>query len=118
VAYLTLNEVLLLHARLIQLTGGSRGVRDVGSLESALARPRATFDGLDLYPDLWAKAAALMHSLALNHPFLDGNRRTDLTASNDRAFNFTLRVTTGRVDLEEMAAWLRRYSEAQEASRP
>jgi death-on-curing family protein len=75
VEYLTLEEVLLLHARLIQRTGGSGGVRDLGLLDSALARPQATFGGQDLYPGLWHKAAALMHSLVKNHPFVDGNKR-------------------------------------------
>ena len=81
IEYLTLNEVLLLHARLIQAAGGSRGQRDLGLLESAVARPQATFAGEDLYPDLWSKAAALMHSLVLNHPFVDGNKRVALTAA-------------------------------------
>ena len=108
--YLTINEVLLLHARLIQLTGGSRGVRDVGLLESALARPRATFGGDDLYPDLWTNEAALAHSLVQNHPFVDGNKRTALAAtgiflelngyrlvsSNEGAVDFIHRVIAGR----------------------
>ena len=51
------------------------GVRDLGALESALAQPRATFGGKDLYPDVISKAAALCYSLVLNHPFLDGNKR-------------------------------------------
>ena len=127
--YLTLNEVLLLHARLIQLTGGGRGVRDVGLLDSALARPQATFGGADLYPDLWTKEAALAHSLVQNHPFIDGNKRTALaatgiflglngyrlTASNDEALDFTRQVTTGRLGLEDMATWLRKHSQAQES---
>jgi death-on-curing protein len=130
VEYLTLNEVLLLHARLIQRMGGSRGIRDMGLLESALARPRATFDGTDLYPDLWTKAASLMHSLALNHPFIDGNKRTaltatgifvelngfKLTASNDEALDFTRQVTAGGMELQEMATWLRTHSQAREPS--
>jgi len=124
VEYLTVNEVLLLHARLIQRTGGSRGVRDVGLLESALARPRSTFDGVDLHPDLWTKAASLMHSLALNHSFVDGNKRTavtatgifvelngfKLTASNDRVLDFTRQVTAGGMELDEIATWLRTHS--------
>jgi len=71
----------------------------MGLLESALARPQATFEGVDLYSDLWTKAASLMHSLVQNHPFIDGNKRTalvatglfvelngfELTASNDEA---------------------------------
>ena len=113
--YLTVNEVLLLHARVIQRTGGSRGVRDMGLLESALARPRATFGGADLYPDLWTK----------NHPFHDGNKRVALaamgiflelngcrlTASNEDATAFIQRLVTGGIGIEEMAAWLRTHSE-------
>jgi death-on-curing protein len=125
VEYLTVNEVLLLHARVIQRTGGSRGVRDMGLLESALARPRATFGGADLYPDLWTKAAALAHSLAQNHPFVDGNKRValaamgiflelngcQLTASNEDAVAFIQRLVTGEIGIEEMAAWPRTHSE-------
>jgi death-on-curing protein len=126
VEYLTLEEVLLLHARLIQRTGGSGGVRDVGLLESALARPQATFEGRELYPDLWHKAAALMHSLVKNHPFVDGNKRTALTAaalflelngytlvaSNDEAARFVLRAVAGEVDVAAIAAWLEGHSQA------
>lgn len=126
--YLTVNEALLLHARLIQSTGGSGGVRDTGLLESALARPQATFDGVDLYPDLWTKAASLMHSLIQNHPFVDGNKRTALaatgiflelngfrlTASNEAALSFTRQVTAGRLSLHEMATWLRTHTQGRE----
>lgn len=122
--YLTVAEVLLLHARLIQCTGGSGGVRDVGLLESALARPQAVFGGEDLYPDLWSKAAALMQSLVQNHPFVDGNKRTALAAtgiflelndhvlaaSNDEALDFARQVTGGEMTLQEMATWLKAYS--------
>jgi len=124
VEYLTVAEVLLLHARLIQRTGGSGGVRDVGLLESALARPQAAFGGEDLYPDLWSKAAALMQSLVQNHPFVDGNKRTALAAtgiflelndhvlaaSNDEALDFARQVTGGEMTLQEMATWLKAYS--------
>jgi len=65
----------LLHDRIIISSGGSHGIRDVSALESALAQPRATFDGVDLYPDLIAKAAALGFLLVANHPFVDGNKR-------------------------------------------
>lgn len=126
--YLTVAEVLLLHARLIQRTGGSSGVLDIGRLESALARPQATFGGEDLYPDLWGKAAALMHSLINNHPFVDGNKRTALTAtgiflelsgwslaaSNEEALEFVRRVIAESLDPQEMAAWLRSHCQAGE----
>lgn len=62
--------------RNLKRTGGSSGVRDLGLLESALAPRRDTFDQEELYPDLWIKAAALMHSLISNHLFVDGNKRT------------------------------------------
>lgn len=122
--YLTPAEVLLLHARLVQRTGGSGGVRDMGLLESALGRPQATFDQSDLYPGLWLKAAALMHSLVKNHPFVDGNKRTaltatavflelnvcSLTAGNQEVLVFTRWVAVGTVELAAMAAWLKAHS--------
>jgi death on curing protein len=126
VEYLTLEEVLLLHARLVQRTGGSGGVRDIGLLDSALARPQATFGGEDLYPSLWHKAAALMHSLIKNHPFVDGNKRTaltttglflelngyTLTASNKQVLDFARRAVVEKDDIELMATWLEKHSKA------
>lgn len=122
--YLTVAEVLVLHARLIQATGGAEGVRDLGLLESAVARPQATFGGRDLYPDLWIKAAVLMESLIRDHPFVDGNKRTalaatgiflelngyTLTATDDELLDFTRRVVRGRITVQEMAAWLKNHS--------
>jgi death-on-curing protein len=115
-----------MHARLIQCTGGSGGVRDMGLLESALARPQATFEGEDLYPDLWDKAADLMESLIKNHPFVDGNKRSaltavglflelngyTLTASNEEVLEFTQRAAVGEVNIESMAVWLKAHSQA------
>ena len=73
--YLTLAEVVELHRRLLQATGGAPGVRDFGALESAIAQPKASFAGVDLHPTLAEKAAALAFSLVQNHPFVDGNKR-------------------------------------------
>lgn len=123
--YLTLQEVLLLHARLIQRTGGTAGLRDLGLLQSALARPQATFADADLYPDLCLKAAALLHALCQNHPFVDGNKRVAivaagiflelngraLTATNDQALDLMRSVATGRLNVEAIAAWLQAHSE-------
>lgn len=122
--YLTPQQVLFIHLRLIKVTGGSHSIRDLGLLESAVARPQATFDDQELYPDLFQKAAALMQSLIMNHPFLDGNKRTGITAaglflrqngwqlrtSNEALETFTLRVATGGTTLEEISAWLRQNS--------
>ena len=79
--YLTPEQVLFIHSRLVGETGGSHGVRDLGLLELAVARPKATFDNKELYPDLCTKAAALMDLLINNHPFVDGNKRTGVTAA-------------------------------------
>jgi death-on-curing protein len=131
VQYLTLEEVLLLHARLIQRTGGSVGVLDIGLLESAMARPRATFEGKDLYPSVWHKAAALMHSLIMNHPFVDGNKRTALTAaglflalnghtlaaSNEEVLGLTRQVVRGEIDLPSIAAWLESHCQTPDTPR-
>ena len=117
--FLTAQQILFIHARLIVTTGGEYGVRDLGLLESAAARPRAVFDGKELYPDLFQKAAALMESLAQNHPFVDGNKRTAITASalflqqNGRCLQttsealeqFTLLVVNERPSLDEIASW-------------
>ena len=73
--YLTLGEVVDLHRRLLHATGGASGIRDFGALESAIAQPKATFGGVDLYPTLVEKAAALAFSLVQGHPFVDGNKR-------------------------------------------
>ena len=122
--YLTAEQVLFLHARLIEETGGSHGVRDVALLESAVAHPQATFDEVDLHHDLFSKAAALMDSLIRNHPFIDGNKRTGitvaalflrqngryLTATNSELEAFTLYVTESRPDVSEIATWLKTHS--------
>jgi death-on-curing protein len=122
--HLSPQQVLFIHARLTDETGGDHLLRDVGLLASAVARPRAAFGGQELYPDLFAQAAALMQSLLLNHPFLDGNKRTGitaaallllrngyrLTADNAGLERFTFAVVNGQQSLQEMAAWFRAHS--------
>lgn len=73
--FLHLAEVIELHRLVIEETGGSPGIRDLGALESAMAQPRMSFGGEDLYPGLPEKVAALGFSLIRNHPFVDGNKR-------------------------------------------
>jgi len=123
-AYLTAEQVLFIHARLISETGGVHGVRDLGLLLSAVARPQATFDGQDLYPNLFLKAAALLESLVGNHAFVDGNKRTAitsaglflringyrLTADNQQLEAFILQCAQRLVSLEQMALWLKSHS--------
>jgi death-on-curing protein len=76
--YLSVAQVLHLHALQTSRFGGSRRLLDRGALEAAVARPRMTFGGEDLYEDLASKAAALAHSLIQNHPFLEGLRAVEL----------------------------------------
>lgn len=73
--YLTLSEIIILHARIISQTGGALGIRDRQILESAAAQPQMTFDADELYPSIQTKAAALGHALIQNHAFVDGNKR-------------------------------------------
>ena len=86
--YLTLADVLALHAILIRKYGGTDGVRDMGALESALFRPQTGY-----YDDLVAEAAALLESLAMNHPFLDGNKRVAFAVTDT-----FLRINGHRID--------------------
>jgi death-on-curing protein len=81
VNYLSAEQVLFVHARLIEETGGTHGVRDLNILLSALGRSRAPFDDEELIPDLFSKAAALLEALILDRPFIDGNKRTGVVAA-------------------------------------
>ena len=79
--FLTLAEVIEVHADQIRRYGGQGGVRDFGLLESALAQPEASFDGEWLHRTLVEMAAAYAYHLCQNHPFLDGNKRTALACA-------------------------------------
>jgi len=118
--YLTLPEVLTLHDRIINTTGGSPGIRALSALESALAQPQATFDGDELYPDLVAKAAALGYLIVANHPFIDGNKRVghaamevflvlngrEIEANVDDQEQLILAVASGQLDRLGLEQWL------------
>ena len=122
--YLETDEVILIHERVLDQSGGARGVREYGLLDSAVARPRATFGGREAYHDLFAKTAALGHSLALNHPFVDGNKRTaweamhtfieengySLLATTDEIVELVFGIEDKTMGLEEIAAWLKAHA--------
>ena len=74
--YLTLWEALALYHRMMDQSGGARGIRDLGAVESASAQPQMTYGGFEFCPTIVEKAAALGFSLIMNHPFVDGNKRT------------------------------------------
>lgn len=121
--YLTLGEVVSLHRAILETSGGAAGIRDVGALESALAQPRASFDGVDLHPSLAAKAAALAFSLTLNHPFVDGNKRAahaamevfvilnghELVATVDEQERVMLDLAAGNLTREQLKVWMEEH---------
>lgn len=122
--YLTPEQVLFLHSRLISETGGSHGIRELGMLLSAIGRPQATFNKKELYPDLFSKAAALLDSLVRNHPFVDGNKRTavasaaiflkingySLAVESDEMVRFTLACAQSQLSLGEIKDWLEKFA--------
>ncbi|MCI0626938.1 MAG: type II toxin-antitoxin system death-on-curing family toxin [Acidobacteria bacterium] len=128
--FVTLNEVLELHRRLLEQSGGLLGIRDLGGLESALAQPRMTFGSEDLYPTLIEKASALGFSMIQNHPFVDGNKRTahaametflilngsEISAEVDEQEATILRVASGAMSREEFTRWLRSHVVERKAS--
>ena len=121
----SVEQLVALHEELMKSFGGRRGLRDRAALEAAAARPALTFDGEDLYPDLAAKAAALMHSLVLNHAFVDGNKRVGaaaaelvvevngqrLRAPDDDLEDVSFAVARGELSAEALAIWFRQRLE-------
>ena len=122
--WLELSTVLEIHERLIKATGGNYGLRDEGLLQSALYSPLATFGGEDLYLDFFTKVAVLLHKIAQNHPFVDGNKRTAFVvgittlelngyrfdAEQEEVVNFMLEVAQGKVDIIRIEAWIRKHT--------
>ena len=122
--FVTLDDVLELHEAMINTIGGSHGIKDRGSLESALAQPQMTFGGEDFYPSLAEKAAALAFSLINNHPFTDGNKRTghaamllflDLNGCDfvdilDEQERVILAVAGSTMEREEFTEWVKAHT--------
>ena len=121
---ITVTEAEEIHKILIDNFGGSQGIRDLGSLESALARPFQSFGNEELYPSPILKAAALLESILINHPFIDGNKRTaytlvrlflnsnslDFSASQDEKYDFIISTASGKNDFDSIAEWLTNHT--------
>jgi death-on-curing protein len=117
------DEVVKIHYRVVEQTGGAHGIRDVGSLESSVFQPLQSFGGDELYPTLPEKAAALGYFLIQNHPFLDGNKRVghaaletllvlngyELSASVEIQEEVVLTVARGGLDREAFTAWVQKH---------
>lgn len=104
--YLTLGEVVELHRRLLQATGGAAGIRDFGALGSAIAQPKATFGDVDLYPTLVEKAAALWHAAMETFLVLNG---TEMDAPVDDQERLMLNLAAGRIGRADLIDWLRQH---------
>lgn len=123
--FLSIDDVLVIHHDQITHYGGSVGLRDRGSLESALAQPQMSFGGQRLHGDLFEMAAAYLFHIVMNHPFVDGNKRTgtasalaflfingyDLDRSEAELANFVLSVAGGQTGKAEVAVFLRENSQ-------
>ena len=121
--YVTVNEVLEIYDRVMRQSGGAIGIRDLGALESAVAQPRMTFDGEELYPTIIEKASALGFSLIQNHPFVDGNKRAghaamdlflvlnghEIKATVDEQVITILQVAASEMVREAFTDWLRAH---------
>ena len=125
-----IEDILWIHNASIERFGGGKGVRDMGLLHSAIARPFQTFGGEDLYPEVFSKAAALAESLIVNHPFVDGNKRTGFTAmvallldygnrlnaSQEEAYETIIGISTGAIDFKALKIWLEEHCSVNMAS--
>lgn len=117
--WISIDELVLLHVRVIEATGGVQGVLHPGALESAVQRPFTAFGGADLFPSLLEKVAAMVHSLVAFHPFADGNKRTALVSADvvlrlngyrivasKEVELFFWSIARGEQDVARIAAWL------------
>ena len=115
-----INEVIELHHEIIKISGGGSGVRDEGSLMAAIARPFATFDQNDLYATAIEKPAAIFESIVINHPFIDGNKRTsyvlmrlilregglDIKVTEEEKYTMVISASMGEIRFDEIKSWL------------
>lgn len=121
---ITVRQILTLHEFEIKKYGGSSGIRDIGMLKSAIGRPFATFNGEDLYSDIYTKSAALIQSIAKNHPFVDGNKRTSFVTAavflrlnrylfevpQKEVVDYILRVVNENLSVDEISAWIKKHT--------
>jgi len=124
VKYLEPEDILVIHARIIDATGGSHGVRDVNMIGSIAARPMMQFGGKELHSTVFEKAAVYFESTALFHPFIDGNKRTavalaarflylngySMTATNPVLEKFALDAVVKKYELKQIAGWFKKHS--------
>ena len=122
--WINLADLVLVHEQVIDATGGVHGIINPAALESALVRPFTSLGGEDMFPNLWSKVAALIHSIITFHPFADGNKRTALIAADvclklngfklvgsEGIAPFFWAIARGEKSLEEIITWLKTHTE-------
>lgn len=121
---LTLDQMLEIHTLVVEATGGSMGLRDLGRLEAAIATQTQNVFGQELYPRVLDKASAIMRAIVADHPFVDGNKRTAMLAGltlievNGLIFSaklgeiedFAVRIAVEHLDIPEIVHWLERHA--------
>lgn len=121
---ISFQEVIEIHNKAIELFGGKNNIRDTTLLESALNRPFATFDDIDLYPTIIEKSAAVTESIIKNHPFHDGNKRIgyiilrsilrknniDIAANENEKYDFIISIAEGKLDYDAIVEWLNKHT--------
>jgi len=122
--YLDETDVLVIHAKIIDASGGSHGIRDIQLVRGALDRSKSASFGKELFETVFEKAAAYFDSIAKNHPFVDGNKRTafalsvrflslngfDFDASNEEVERYVVEVIVKHHDISEIGVWLKKNS--------
>jgi len=117
-------ELLVIHEKVIEETGGNQGVLNFDNLKAAVSRPFAAFGDKELFPDLTAKIAAQIHAISSYHPFVDGNKRTALVAADvclrlngyrlttsDDIESFFWSIARGKQSVEDIGSWLKNQAQ-------
>ena len=121
ISFLTIEDVIVIHEKMLDIGGGSSGLRDIELLYSALGRPKSSFSGTYLYPSIYKMGASLLHSLANNHPFIDGNKRTaffstalflrkndiEIKTNTEEITSLMIQVTTKDLSIKNIADWFK-----------
>lgn len=124
---ITFKRALEIHSILIDSFGGTLGVRDHSLLEALLNRPYQTIDRSEVYPTIIEKAAALFEGIVINHPFIDGNKRTgyvfarltimkgqyDIVAGLEEKYNFIIKTSSGELEFNHISRWLEEHCKRQ-----
>jgi death on curing protein len=130
--FLSIDQVITIHEDQVISFGGKSGIRDEGLLDSALAQPQATFGGELLHPTIYEQAGAYLYHLVMNHPFVDGNKRTafavmdtfiilngySLDFSGEQAYNLVIRVVQGEISKDDLIDFLQMHIQPNNDSPP